>query len=272
MSAAHTVGSISLLVGAATDVGRRRKLNEDSMLAEPPIYVVADGMGGYEAGDLASGAVVDAFKATIDGRGIADLDLIRESLDAADDGVADVADTTERGAGSTVAGAAIVDDEHGTHWIVFNVGDSRVYVHDRGVLKQVTVDHSLGQEMYQRGQITAEELANFPNRNVITRAIGATDASVDSWSMPIVDGQRLLLCSDGLTSEVPDSRIAARMRLGGDVQAVAEDLVAEANASGGRDNITVIIVEVVSGGLDEYPDEPVRGEHDVEVDDTTAPA
>jgi len=250
MAETTQVGDIVVAAAAATDIGLRRRHNEDSVLALPGVYVVADGMGGYEAGDEASAAVVEAFRATAEGREALTLELLRDALELADEGVAAVAGGTSRGAGSTVAGAAIVEHEGSPHWVIFNVGDSRVYRHAAGALQQVTVDHSLGQELYATGRITAAELAVFPDRNVITRAIGALDAEADSWVMPVRNGERLLLCSDGLTSEVPDEIIAGVLSAGGEPESIAEELIELAKRAGGRDNISVIIVEVRSGAAD----------------------
>ena len=242
------VAGVELSVGASTDVGRRRKVNEDSILAEPPVFLVADGMGGYEAGDRASRAVVDAFRGVFDGHEVADLEALRDALMDADDGVDLVAAETARGAGSTVAGAALLDLEGGPQWVIFNVGDSRVYRFWDGMLQQVTRDHSLGQELHAAGQLTDEELENFDRRNVITRAIGAANSDADSWITAVVDHERLLLCSDGLTSEVPDDTIATLLASTADPDACALALVDAANAAGGKDNISVIVIDVLSGG------------------------
>lgn len=244
------VGPIIIAAAAATDVGLKRKHNEDSILALPAVYVVADGMGGYEAGDQASAAVVDAFRGVADGLESLTLDLLRDALELADAGVAEVADGTRRGAGSTVAGAAIIEHAGAAHWLIFNVGDSRVYRHAGGALQQVTVDHSLGQELFEAGRITAAELAVFPDRNVITRAIGAVDAEADSWLLPVRNGERLLVCSDGLTSEVPDELIRQTLSSTADLGAATDALVALAKRSGGRDNISVILIEVRAGAAD----------------------
>lgn len=244
------VGDIVLNAAAITDIGLKRRHNEDAVLALPGVYVVADGMGGYEAGDQASAAVVGAFRSVAAGRDGLSLELLREALELADDGVAEVAAGTSRGAGSTVAGAIIVEHEGSPHWVIFNVGDSRVYRHAGSALQQVTVDHSLGQELFAAGQISAAELAVFPDRNVITRAIGALDAEADSWVMPVHNGERLLLCSDGLSTEVPDELIRQALSVGGEPREVAAGLVALAKRAGGRDNISVIVVEVVRGAAD----------------------
>jgi len=243
------VAGIALAAAAVSDVGLKRRHNEDAVLALPSVYIVADGMGGYEAGDQASAAVVEAFRSVAEGRELLTLELLRDALELADDGVAAVADGTARGAGSTVAGAAIVELDGVPHWVIFNVGDSRVYRQFGGLLQQITVDHSLGQELYAAGRISAEELAVFPDRNVITRAIGALDAEADSWVTPVRNGERLLLCSDGLSTEVPDELIRSTLASGAP-DAVADELVALAKRSGGRDNVSVIVVEVRSGGAD----------------------
>lgn len=244
------VGDVKLVVAGLTDTGRKRKANEDSILVDAPVFVVADGMGGYEAGDRASAAVVESFRENAVGEGYATLMGIRNALVAADLKVAAVAGETTRGAGSTVAGAILIEHEGAPNWLVFNVGDSRVYRHMGTELDQLTIDHSLGQELVDAGQMVQEDLATFPDRNVITRAIGASDSSADSWLVPVINGERLLICSDGLTSELADESIRATLTMGGRPESVAATLVQRANEAGGRDNISVIVIDVVSGGAD----------------------
>ncbi|HEY1105929.1 MAG TPA: protein phosphatase 2C domain-containing protein [Agromyces sp.] len=246
--------AVNLSAAAATDVGLVRRANEDAALAERPVFVVADGMGGYEAGDRASAAVVAAFREHVAGRTVATLADVRTALATASDAVAAVAATTDRGAGSTVAGIALVDDEGEPAWLVFNVGDSRVYRHHGTVLEQLTVDHSLGQELVDNGALAPEDLATFERRNVITRAIGAPDSTADSWLLPVINGERLLICSDGLTSEVSDEGIRATLTMSGRPESAAAALVQRARQAGGRDNITVVVVDVVTGGLDDQGD------------------
>lgn len=243
-----SLGDVQLSVAALSDTGLKRAVNEDSVLVHPPVFAVADGMGGYEAGDRASAAVVDAFRSRVLPGEFGSVDAVREALVEAARSVAVVAGSTSRGAGSTVAGVVAVLHEGVPHWLVFNVGDSRVYRHVGTELEQLTVDHSLGQELIERGELLPEDLATFPSRNVITRAIGAADSSADSWLLPITSGERLLICSDGLSGEVGDDSIRAALTLGGRPWSVAETLVARANRNGGRDNISVVIVDVVSGG------------------------
>jgi serine/threonine protein phosphatase PrpC len=244
---AIAVGDVRLSVAELTDTGRKREVNEDSVLVSSPVFLVADGMGGYEAGDRASGAVVDAFR-PLAGTGFGTLAGIRDALVAADAGVAIVAASTKRGAGSTVAGAVLIEHEGEPHWLVFNVGDSRVYRHYGSELEQLTIDHSLGQELVERGELRPEDLATYAERNVITRAIGAADSTADSWLVPVVTGERLLICSDGLSSELDDESIRASLTMGGRPESVAAALVHRANRNGGRDNISVVVIDVLSGG------------------------
>lgn len=247
MTEVRAAGGVVLAVAAETDPGLKRQVNEDSLFAQSPVFLVADGMGGYEAGDRASAAVVDAFRPMV-GDGFAELAGIRAALIAASAGVAEVAGGTSRGAGSTVTGAALVEHEGVAHWLVFNVGDSRVYRHFGSELEQLTVDHSLGQELVDKGELSRDDMQSFAERNVITRAIGAADSTADSWLMPVVNGERLLICSDGLHSELPDEGIRATLTMGGKPESAASTLVQRAKDAGGRDNISVIVIDVISGG------------------------
>ncbi|MWB97596.1 PP2C family protein-serine/threonine phosphatase [Agromyces seonyuensis] len=244
---------VVLDVAALTDPGLKRKVNEDSVLAVDPVFVVADGMGGYEAGDRASAAVVAAFREHLAGRPDAELVHVRDALMAADVGVQSVAAGTKRGAGSTVSGIVLVEHEGLAHWLILNVGDSRVYRWYAGELEQLTVDHSLVQELVDDGSLTREEMQTQANRNVITRAIGAPDSTADSWLMPVVDGERLLVCTDGLHSEVADEGIRATLTMNGRPEQAAAALVQLAKRAGGRDNITVVVLDVRSGGVPEEP-------------------
>lgn len=229
---------------ARTDVGLRRQVNEDSLLAEHPVYIVADGMGGHEAGDLASQAAIGAFQALLGIDHPLDIRDVDATIDAARDAVDAVAADTERGAGCTLTGAVMIEHEEAPYWYVFNIGDSRVYQHSGAGLAQVTSDHSLHAELAAAGRA---EAADTP-RNVITRALGSDDSRHDGWLLPVTTGARLLMCSDGLTTEVDDEAIRAVLMVGGRSEAVADELVRRALESGGHDNITVIVVDTVSSG------------------------
>jgi len=246
--ATAVVAGVELVWAAGSDRGRVRPTNEDCVLGAPPVFVVADGMGGQEAGDRASAAVVAAFAEHVLGPGPATLDDVRGALQTAVDGVRAVAAGTLRGAGSTVTGVALVEHLGAAHWLVFNVGDSRVYRHQAGTLEQLTVDHSLGQELVDAGELRPEELRGFADGNVITRAIGAADSTADSWLLPVTDGERLLLCSDGLYRELADESIRAALTLSGPPASAVEALIRLTNLAGGRDNVTALVVDVLSGG------------------------
>lgn len=255
-----SVGTVTLNVAAITDRGLRREANEDAFLAEGPAFVVADGMGGYESGDRASAAVVDAFRERFASLVVGEFAAVSDALLDADDRVAVVAAGTTRGAGSTATGVVLVSHEGYPFWLVFNVGDSRVYRHSGGALEQLTTDHSLGRELVSRGQLREDELATFVNRNVITRAIGAVDSLADSWLVPVVDGDRLLLCSDGLHGELDDEAIRAILTMNGQPEIAGRVLVERAKLAGGRDNITVVVIDVLAGGGALTGDDTTDGE------------
>ena len=248
------LAKVELGVALATDVGRHRPVNEDSILAECPVFVVADGMGGYDAGDRASQAVVAAFRDVLCAGDPVELGAIRVALSAADDGVAAVAAQTERGAGSTLTGVVLLEREGEPYWLIINVGDSRVYRHMGAELEQLTVDHSLAQELVDVGELTARSRRDFAERNVITRAIGAADSRADSWLMPVTTGERILICSDGLHGELPDEEIRALLTMSGRPAAAALSLIDAALRAGGHDNISVIVLDVVAGGAVSPPD------------------
>lgn len=252
-----TVASVILNVASLTDTGLTRTANEDSVLDASPVFLVADGMGGHEAGDRASAAVVAAFEPL---RGCAvDVGDIRDALGRASAVVDDIAAGHKRGAGTTVTGVALVEHEGAPHWLVFNVGDSRVYRHHGNELTQLTIDHSLGQELVDAGELQAEDLASFAQRNVITRAIGASDSTADSWLLPVVNGERLLLCSDGLSGEVSDEAIRATLTMNGRPETAAAALIHRALQAGGRDNVSVVVIDVVAGGASTRPESGTAG-------------
>lgn len=262
-------GAVVLDAGVATDVGHKRVVNEDSALVAFPLFAVADGMGGHEAGDRASRAVVEAL-APLEGADDLDPQRLAEALQAAQSAVVDISDGTQRGAGSTLTGAAVHVRDGVAYWLVFNVGDSRVYRFRDGGLEQLTVDHSVVQQLLDEGALDPSEVATFRGRNVITRAMGAEDSDADFWLHPIVDGERLVLCSDGLSGEVDDAAIAATLASTPGSQAAAQALVDAALAAGGRDNVTVVVLGVVSGGLAEAP-APAAEPDDFEGDTVESP-
>ena len=234
---------------AGSNVGRRRAANEDSFVAKPPIFAVADGMGGHSAGDVASAAVVTRL-AELATTPFLDPLEIDHALQRATDDIT-LEGETEFGIGTTVTGAALTIHEGEAYFAVFNIGDSRVYLFDQNELSQVTIDHSVVQELVDAGQLTRDEAEHHPDSNIITRAVGFGVApSTDIWLIPARPGLRLLVCSDGLTKEVSDERIRLHLAAGLTPVETSSALIDAALAAGGRDNITTIVVdvlEVVSG-------------------------
>ncbi|HEU0256729.1 MAG TPA: protein phosphatase 2C domain-containing protein [Microbacteriaceae bacterium] len=236
---------IGLSWSGLTDIGKRRAVNEDSLVTKPPIFAVADGMGGHSAGDVASAAVVTRLAgeaaARFTARGALDRALRRAVVD-----IERRAGHSDLGTGTTVTGVALtlVGDE--PYWLVFNIGDSRVYrqTTSRG-LERLTIDHSVVQELVDAGEITADEADGHPQSNIITRAVGFNELPVPDYRLvPLDPGSRLLLCSDGLTKEVGEKKIAAVLAHGRPASATAGDLVELALGGGGRDNVTVVVVDV----------------------------
>jgi len=239
---------IRLSWAAVTDVGLRRAANEDSYIAAPPIFAIADGMGGHLAGDRASAAVVSRLA---DARGADFLapEAVERALELATDDIEIISDGSELGVGTTVTGAVLTLRDGEPYFAVFNIGDSRVYLYDRDTLEQVTVDHSLVQQLVDTGVITRAQAHNHPEGNVITRAVGfQSQPTPDYWLLPLRTGMRLLVCSDGLTGEIEDDGLSTHLAAGLPAKETAEALVEAALAQGGRDNVTVLVVDVLASG------------------------
>ena len=230
--------------GSATDRGTVREVNEDAVLTYPPVFMVADGMGGHDAGDLASRIAVEEF-AQLAGQSQLTGDDVRDCFERTSNRIR-AEFTHGRQGGTTVAGVALTHDEGGSFWLVFNIGDSRVYRWTARGLEQVSVDHSVVQELVDAGVLTREEADRHPERHVLTRALG-TDGlpEPDYWLLPAGQGDRLMLCTDGLTRELGAGDIAATLGSRADPQAAAVALVDEALARGARDNVTVVVIDVV---------------------------
>jgi protein phosphatase len=236
---------VSLSWAALSDKGYRRAVNEDSLLARAPIFAVADGMGGHTAGDFASAAVVTRLAERIN-TDFVDPDGINVALRSAVDDMGRGVGQTDLGTGTTVTGVALSMADGDPRWLVFNIGDSRVYQLLDGVLTQLTIDHSVVQELLDAGAITPAEAEVHPHSNVITRAVGFNEDPVpDYWSLPIISGERLLVCSDGLTKELTEHGIRHFLSVGGSPLEAAGQLMDAALGNGGRDNVTVIVVDVL---------------------------
>ncbi|MGZ8652885.1 MAG: Stp1/IreP family PP2C-type Ser/Thr phosphatase, partial [Actinomycetota bacterium] len=226
-------------VGVATDIGRIRERNEDSYLVEPPLYAVADGMGGARGGAVASSMALDKVEELFH-RGKGPLgELIRSANRAVFE--RSVSDRNVSGMGTTLTAATV--DEQGAH--LGHVGDSRAYLLRAGSLRQLTDDHTLVNRMVKAGEITEQEAGVHPHRNVLTRSVGTEpEVDVDEEDVPLIDGDRLLLCSDGLTGMVTEPQIQAILEATPDPQDAADHLVKAANRAGGIDNITVVILDI----------------------------
>lgn len=245
--------------GATTDTGRVRKGNEDAYLAVDGLFAVADGMGGHQAGEVASHVALETLQSSFASGGT---DALVTAVERANRDVVQrsVADPDLAGMGTTLVAIALVDAAGRDVIGVVNVGDSRCYLLSDGVLSQITEDHSLVATMVRQGRLSESEAATHPQRNILTRALGIDDAVlVDSWEVLPVVGDRYLVCSDGLFNEVDDARIAATLRRLADPQEACRELVRLANEGGGRDNITCVVVDVVDDeGRDPMVDPSTR--------------
>jgi PPM family protein phosphatase len=248
------VNQVELHYGSATDVGLVREVNEDSYLADPPVFVVADGMGGHDGGDIASRIVVEEFARLADvgydaRRGphvvTATLRQCQRRLDQYAD--------THRGSdggrwhgGTTAVIALLMEEDGGPRWLLANLGDSRIYRFTRGELVRVSVDHSVVQELVDAGTITEDDAAVHPERHVITRALGGPESvEPDFFVLPLAEAERVLLCSDGITGMIGDAEVAALLADNADPRDAAERLVSAALAAGGVDNATAVVVDVM---------------------------
>jgi len=230
-----------------TDTGRRRLRNEDAFICEPPLFAVADGMGGARAGEVAAGlaaaALEEAGTETRGAEGVAALivEANRRIWERA------LNDPLTAGMGTTVT-AALVDQSAGTV-AIGHVGDSRAYLLREGTLEQLTTDHSLVAELVQSGVLTPEEAERHPQRSAITRALGTEPTvEVDAFTVEADAGDLFLICSDGLSAMLTDDRVTSAIESAGrDPDRAADALVAAANAEGGEDNITVVLFEMIDG-------------------------
>jgi serine/threonine protein phosphatase PrpC len=262
------MAQVDVTWAAATARGRREE-NQDRYVTGPSIFAVADGMGGHVEGAAASEAAVRHLAPLADGRTVT-VESVRDALKRADGEIRRLGpqDGTTRPAGTTVAGIALTENGGNLYWAVFHVGDSRVYRWTSKEWEQISSDHSVVQELIDSGQLTVAAAGSHPQRNVITRALGVGPRAEADFTLIPVDGtERFLACSDGLTGDVSDERIAELMGSDADPRAIADALVAEAVANGGRDNVTVVVVHV---HRDDAGAEP-SGWADDDVEDVTIP-
>lgn len=237
--------------GCATDVGRLRSENQDSMHAGDGLYLVADGMGGQPAGDVASKLAIAELSSLIEpqppgtaGQASLSVAALQAGVRRANDRLLATGrqDPARFGMGTTLAGLALVD---GGSWAVLNVGDSRVYRYADGQLEQLTVDHSAVQQLVDAGLLDSRAALRHPRRNVVTRSLGTVPPpEPDIELRDPVPGEWFVVCSDGLTNELSDAEIGSVLRDCDDPQQAADQLVEQAVRAGGRDNVTVIVVQL----------------------------
>lgn len=247
---------IRATAGASTHTGQVRKGNEDSYAVIDGLYVVADGMGGHSAGEVASAIAVktlqDIYTKSGNGPGMSSPEQVAEAISTANMAIfqESLEDTEKSGMGTTLT-AVIVTDAERNQIVIGNIGDSRTYLWRDDELRQITVDHSHVQALVDRGAITAAEAKYHFQRNIVLRALGIdSDIEIDLFPLEVRTGDRFILCSDGLVDEAEDSEIENETRLLKDPQELADSLVRLANDHGGRDNITVVVVDFIATDVD----------------------
>jgi serine/threonine protein phosphatase PrpC len=241
--------AVVISAGSATSVGCVRTINEDSVLITRCVFAIADGMGGHAAGDRASQIAV-ASLAPVGDTDVLDPEVLHQAIAQANADICDEAAERpdQAGMGTTLAGLAVIRMGGSPHWMVFNIGDSRVYAVEHDVLHQITVDHSEVQELVDTGKISRTQARRHPARNVVTRSLGTTpQPASDVWLLPVEASQTFLICSDGLTEELEDEVIAGIVSAWDDAGACAQALVDAADAAGGSDNSTVILLRTLAG-------------------------
>ena len=241
-----------------THIGRRREMNQDYMYTSenavgklPNLFLVADGMGGHKAGEYASRFTVEKIVETIEtSRQTEPVAAMKEAVEAANRGLLEEAgrDAAKAGMGTTVVAATVIGD----HLHVANVGDSRLYLINHEAIRQITRDHSLVEEMVRLGEMDKADAKDHPDKNIITRAVGVVpELSVDFFEVELKPGDTVLMCSDGLTNMIEDEEIKKIVLGQRDIVEKAEKLIDTANENGGKDNITVVLIEPFSDEVKE---------------------
>lgn len=237
-------GVLELQWSEITHTGRRREVNQDAVLAQYPLFVVADGMGGHIGGEIASSSTVDRLRAVV-AKGDVNPHTIEKALARAVADIASHPETTDEGTGTTVTGVYLDLTSDEPTWVTLNIGDSRVYLFRDGGLAQITTDHSVVQELIAAGRLTPEEAESHPYGNVITRAVGPSDGvAPDYVRLDVMDGDRFVVCSDGLTKELTDYGILHFLLQHDDPTEAVDDMLEAALENGGRDNVTIIVLNV----------------------------
>lgn len=244
---------LALSWASVTDTGRKRQVNQDAIIVEYPVFAVADGMGGHEAGEVASAAVIARLAERVESGETVDRLAVENALrDAVADMLEQVGES-DLGTGTTVTGIVLGfsgPENSVPSWTVFNIGDSRVYRLLGDELVQVTLDHSVVQELISIGAITPAEAESHPHGNVITRAVGFSDEPLPDYTeVPVQDKARWLVCSDGLTKELTDFGLRHFLLQSPTPEQAVRALVEAALENGGRDNVSAIVLDelLVSG-------------------------
>lgn len=237
---------LSLSYGVASDPGMVRSLNEDGWLAAAPVFLIADGMGGHASGDLASAMVTEHFSGLGD-RTPLNPATIASEIEACAQDITTLGAERTPAPGTTLVLAALISEGGRPYWLIANVGDSRAYLITGDEVQPISHDHSVVQELIDAGQLDAEGAAHHPERHVVTRALGGGSDSRPDFSMvPVPAASRLVLCSDGVTSELSGPRFAELASGEAEPLDVAQQLVRAALDHGGRDNATALVVDVMA--------------------------
>jgi protein phosphatase len=237
-------GTIELSWAGVTHTGRRREINQDALLTSYPLFIVADGMGGHIGGEIASASTVDHLGSVVEA-GTVTPKTIEKALSRAVKDIASHPETTDDGTGTTLTGVYLDLSDGPPQWVTLNIGDSRVYLMRDGMIEQITTDHSVVQELIAAGRLSPEEAENHPYGNVITRAVGPSESvRPDYVRLDVVDGDRFVICSDGLTKELTDYGIQHFLVANADPADAIAAMMDAALENGGRDNITIVVLDV----------------------------
>jgi serine/threonine protein phosphatase PrpC len=237
---------LELSWAGVTDVGHRRETNQDAFLAAYPLFIVADGMGGHAGGEIASRSTVARLQSLVETDAVGRAS-IENALERAVSDIAAHPETTDEGTGTTLTGVFLEADADELRWVALNIGDSRVYLLRDDHLVQVTTDHSVVQELITAGKISPEEAEGHPYSNVITRAVGASELTPPDYvTIDVRVGDRFVVCSDGLTKELTDYGIQHFLRQHAEPSAAVDAMLAAALENGGRDNVSIVVVQVDS--------------------------
>lgn len=266
-------GTVAFSFSAATSAGRVRVVNEDSFVASPPAFLVADGMGGHAHGDAASAAVIEEFERRLGADSPWTTDAVLDAVRAAHGQIgalgSEMAGTTLSGVVLVTTGpteaevnestidsvdSATAPSELRYRWMILNVGDSRVYHVDGDTLRQITVDHSLVQEFVTQGLISVSEAMVHPDRNVVTRALGVTEPSPDVMLLPAMGLNTFVICSDGVSGVVPPELLASVLGRVPAGEGAASEIVQLAIENGSRDNVTAIVLRTTISTAAEHTD------------------